>query len=119
MDKDLQEINPFKIFKIPIRVIPSDSGSKLFCRGLVDDPSLIRNTMKQPDQLTLFKVVGDHFFSPCLISSVNKMSFALAMRAKSLFIVHPIDRIKGFIEKVTLSFEPIPSIEMHEMFYPG
>jgi hypothetical protein len=45
------------------------------------------------------------------------MSFALAIRAKSLFIVHPIDRIKGFIEKVTLSFEPRPSIENHEMFY--
>jgi hypothetical protein len=47
------------------------------------------------------------------------MSFALAIRAKSLFIVHPINRIIGFIEEITLSFKPIPSIEMHEMFYPG
>jgi hypothetical protein len=41
------------------------------------------------------------------------------MRAKSLFIIYPINRIKGFIEKIAFGLKPRPTIKMHEMFYPG
>lgn len=59
------------------------------------------------------------FLRFCLISSVIRIRRARAIRAKSLFIVHPINWIEGLIEEITLGLKPVPSIKLHEMFNPG
>jgi hypothetical protein len=46
------------------------------------------------------------FFRFCLISSAISNSFARSIKAKSLLIIKPINRIKSFIEEVTLRFKP-------------
>jgi hypothetical protein len=47
------------------------------------------------------------------------MSFALAIRAKSLFIIYPINGIKWFIKEIALGFEPAPMVKPYEVFNSG
>jgi hypothetical protein len=46
------------------------------------------------------------FFRFCLISSAINNSFARSINAKSLLIVKPVNRIKGFIEEIALGLKP-------------